>query len=74
MDGRAEWPWSWQEEIEWKAELAERDYVFLEELIDDAVEDGMTTSDFVPGPRQDGEPEKDGTQELAAPEKYLVAA
>lgn len=36
---RADWPWSWEEEIEWKADLAERDYDFLQELIDNAVEE-----------------------------------
>ena len=39
MDRQAEWPWSWEEEAEWKAELEERDNAFVEELIEDAVED-----------------------------------
>lgn len=34
-----QWPWSLEEEAEWKAELEERDYDFLEELLDDAVAD-----------------------------------
>ena len=69
MDGRAEWPWSWQEEVAWKAELEERDYDFLEELIDNAVEDAITSSQYVLGPRQEEESAEDGT-----PERYSVAA
>ncbi len=69
MDRRTEWPWSSEEEAEWKAELEERDYDFLEELIDSAVEDGGTGSSFVLGPPQEEEPGEDGTQE-----KYSVTA
>jgi len=65
MDRSTEWPWSWEEEAEWKAELEERDYDFLEELIDSAVEDGTTGSSYVLVPPQ----EEDGT-----PEKYSVTA
>ena len=49
MDRSTEWPWSWEEEGEWKAELEERDHEFLEglidlkELIDSAVEGGVTS-------------------------------
>jgi hypothetical protein len=48
MDKSTEWPWSWEEEADWKAELEERDHYFLEglidleELIDSAVEDSVT--------------------------------
>jgi hypothetical protein len=69
MDRSTEWPWSWEEEAEWKAELEERDYDFLEELIDSAVEDGTTGSSYVLGPPQEEEPAEDST-----PEKYLVTA
>jgi len=62
------WPWSWEEEAEWKAELEERDYDFLNELIEDAVEDGTAGSSYVLAP-QKKEPAEDGT-----PEKYSVAA
>ena len=41
---RADWPWSWEEEIQWKADLAERDYDFLQELIDNAVEESTADS------------------------------
>lgn len=37
---RTDWPWSWEEEIKWKADLEERDFEFFQELIDNAVEDG----------------------------------
>jgi hypothetical protein len=56
MDRRAEWPWSSQEEIEWKAELEEKDESFLEEQIATAVEEGITGSLFVLGPERQGEP------------------
>ena len=75
MDRSAEWPWSWEEEADWKAELEERDHPFLEglidfeELIDSAVEDGTTGSSYVLGPPQEEEPTEDST-----PEKYLVTA
>ncbi len=50
MDRNTESPWSWEEEAEWKADLEERDYDFLEglidveELIDSAAEDATTRS------------------------------
>lgn len=69
MDRSTEWPWSWEEEAEWKAELEERDYDLLEELIDSAFEDGTTGSSFVFGPPQEGEAAEDGI-----PEKYSVTA
>jgi hypothetical protein len=43
-DRSTDWPWSWEEEVEWKADLEERDYDFLQELIDNAVEDSTTDS------------------------------
>ena len=69
MDRRADWPWSWEEEAEWKAELEERDYDFIEELIDSAAEDVITGSRYVLGPRQAQESAEDVT-----PERYSVAA
>jgi hypothetical protein len=44
MDRNIDWPWSWEEEIEWKADLEGRDYEFLQELIDNAL--GDTTADI----------------------------
>ena len=32
MDTSTDWPWDWEEEAEWKAELENRDYEFLESL------------------------------------------
>lgn len=46
MDRSIDWPWSWEEEIEWKAELEERDYGLIEELIDSAVEDSPSVSGY----------------------------
>ena len=42
MDRSTDWPWSWEEEVEWKADLEERDYEFLQELIANEVEDRRT--------------------------------
>jgi len=66
---RTEWPWSWEEEAEWKAELEARDYDFLEELIDSAVEDGIT------GPRDVFElPQQEEPAEAGTLENYAVTA
>ena len=46
MDRTSDWPWCWKEEIDWKADLQERDYDFLQELIDNAVEDIAIESSF----------------------------
>ena len=48
MDRNIDWPWSWEEEIEWKADQEERDYSFIEELIDNAVADGASLSGYSP--------------------------
>jgi hypothetical protein len=69
MDRSTEWPWSWEEEVEWKADLAERDYDFLEELIDSALENGLAGSRDVLGPPPEEELAHD-----SSPEKYLVTA
>jgi hypothetical protein len=69
MDRSTEWPWSWEEEAEWKAELEERDDDFLEDLIDSAVEDGITGSRYVLGPSQEDKQAEDD-----AAEKYSVTA
>jgi len=68
MDRRTDWPWDWQEEAEWKAELEERDDDFVEGLIDSAVENEITGAPVLE-PRQTQESTEDST-----PEKYLVAA
>jgi len=69
MDRRTDWPWDWEEEAEWKAELEERDDDFLEGLIDSAVEDDMAGSRYVVRPQQEQESAEDVT-----PEKYSVVA
>jgi len=66
---RTRWPWSWEEEAEWKAELEERDPDFLDGLIDSVVEDGTDGSSYVLGFPQMEEPAEDST-----PDKYSVAA
>jgi hypothetical protein len=53
MDRRTDWPWDWEEEVEWKAELEKPENDFLGELIDNALEDGMTGSRYVVRPQQD---------------------
>lgn len=68
MDRSTDWPWSWEEEVEWKADLEERDYDFLEELIGSAFEDDTAGSRYVLGPLRQ-EPTEDGT-----PEEYSVTA
>jgi len=67
MDRQTEWPWSWEEEAEWKAELEERDNAFVEELIEDAVEERVTDSRYALGLPAEGESGAD-----RAPDKYLV--
>ena len=63
-----QWPWSWEEEAEWKAELEERDDSLLEELINDAFEDDLAApEDVLVSPRAE-EPAEN------TPEKYSVAA
>ena len=47
MDRSIDWPWSWEEEIAWKADLEDRDNSFLEELIDNAVEDSTGVSGYI---------------------------
>jgi hypothetical protein len=49
MDRSTDWPWSWEEEIEWKADLEDRDYDFLLELITSAVEDSTADSQYTIG-------------------------
>jgi hypothetical protein len=66
MDRNADWPWSWEEEVEWKADLAERDYEFLQELIDSAVED--ITTDM----RYNLESRPENPSQDTGAEKYLV--
>ncbi len=68
MDRNMDWPWSWEEEVEWKADLEERDYDFLQELVDNAMEDTTPSSGYTLGPV---------TEELTddvTPERYVVTA
>lgn len=69
MDRSTEWPWSWEEEAEWKAELEERGSDFLQELIDNAGEDGTTGPSYVLSFPEEKEPAED-----SSPEKYSVTA
>jgi len=68
MDKSTDWPWDWEEEAEWKAELEDRDYEFLENLIDSAFEDGISDWGDAVGPRLEEEP-----VETDAPGKYSLA-
>jgi len=68
MDRSTDWPWSWEEEVEWRADLEERDYDFLQELIEDAVEDNTTDSRYSLGSLSE-EP-----SETVTTEEYFVTA
>jgi hypothetical protein len=65
---RTDWPWSWEEEVEWKADLEERDYDFLQQVIDNAVEDNATDSCDILGSLSEK------PSENATSEEYLVTA
>jgi len=65
MDKSTEWPWDWEEEVEWKAELEERDYEFLERLIDSVFEGSGADWQYALESQQ---------EDAAVPEKYSVAA
>ena len=65
MDTSTEWPWDWEEEAEWKAELEERDYEFLEGLIESSFEEIEAGSEYALGAQE---------EEAALPEKYWIAA
>lgn len=64
MDTSTKWPWDWEEEAEWKAELEERDYEFFERLIDSAFEETEVSSEYALGIQS----------EAAVPENNSVAA
>ena len=68
MDRITDWPWCWEEEIAWRADLEERDDDFLQELIDNAIEDIETESFYYPVSL----PEE--MSEDAASKEYLVTA
>lgn len=68
MDRNTDWPWSWEEEIEWKADLEERDQNFIEELIDNAAEDSARVTGYVLESFPQERSEDNG------PEKYCVMA
>ena len=67
MDRTEMWPWSIEEEAQWKADLEERNDEVLEQLIETASEGGIPGSRYVFGALQKEEPAEEG-----APEKYLV--
>ena len=66
MDRYTDWPWSWEEEVEWKADLEERDNDFLQELLDNTVEDETTDSTYSSDPEKPGEDLK--------PEEFFITA
>jgi hypothetical protein len=67
MDWRIEWPWSLEEEAEWKAEMEQGGQDFVEDLMGETVEDEQSGSrDVVETP--DKEPAD------SIPEKYSVTA
>jgi hypothetical protein len=66
MDRSTDWPWSWEEEVEWKTDLEERDYEFLQELMENEVEDSTIDMRH----RLESLPEEPSQD--AGAEKYLV--
>ena len=50
MDRTTDWPWSWEEEIQWKADLEERDSDFILDLITNAIGDNTTDSQYATRP------------------------
>ncbi len=64
MDKRTEWPWSLEEEAEWKAELARREQDSPEELMDETI--GIELGDMF------DLSEEEGAEGI--PEKYSVTA
>jgi len=68
VDKRVEWPWSLEEEAEWKAELEQKDSGLVEELIADAMESASESA------REVVVPVEATSTEESLPEKYLVTA
>ena len=69
MDWRIEWPWSLEEEAEWKAELEKReqDAEAMDDIImDDIVEDDGSSCDVI------GIPDEEPTED-SIPEEYVTA-
>jgi len=66
MDWRTEWPWSLEEEAEWKSELEQRKPGIVENLLDQVVEDEQSSSGDVVDTTE-GE-----SVGASTPEKYLV--
>ena len=69
MDWRTEWPWSLEEEAEWKAELEKREQdaeVRDDIIMDEIVEDDGSSYDVIGIP--DEEPAED-----SIPKKYVTA-
>jgi hypothetical protein len=65
MDIRTEWPWSLEEEAEWKAELTEHELASVDALPEETVEETQET-----GPEGDDKISADGS----FLEKYLITA
>jgi hypothetical protein len=67
MNKSTDWPWSWEEEAEWKAEMEERHLEFLDELMDAVIEDEMIGARYNSAPTPQGNKTKPG-----ASEKYAI--
>ena len=67
MDRSAEWPWNLEEEVEWKAQLEQKDYDLVNELIDSAADADISPSRPALNP-------EDNAQEVEndATDKYLI--
>ncbi len=67
MDIRTEWPWSLEEEAEWKAELARREQDSVEDVMGETVDELSSSGNIF------GIPEEEFGDGIT-PEKYSVTA
>jgi len=42
------WPWSWEEEVEWRKEMRQEEFGWMDELIDHMIKDGLAGSSYDP--------------------------
>jgi hypothetical protein len=53
------WPWSWEEEAEWQTELRQEEFGWMDELIDQMINDALAGPSYDPlQPQEDWSDEK----------------
>lgn len=52
------WPWSWEEEVEWREEMRQEEFGWIDELIDHMINDGLACSSYDPLQPQEDSDEK----------------